>query len=611
MDRNQEELYLDLGPALFQLNAVGACEVRLIDCSVLRVNDALCDMTGYRRNEILFRSFADLVHPVDRDAHLPSFKNLATGETHDWSRRLRLVGKDGSVIWTQLHAARVRGESESAVIAIHDVTESELNHAALRATEAQYRAVVESQFELICRFLPDTTLTFVNDAYCRAFGRSRDQLIGTKFTELIPEEGRAFAREHVRSLEASDRQEITEHEVLGADGTIRWQQWEDHAIRDADGAIVEFQSIGRDITDRKQTESKLRESQRRYVRATAAGRVALCEYDVARHEFYIDTALGYVLGLTNPPVTLRGWMHRIHPDDLAETRRFLRAALAANHPADADGNSALPELTLRLRAGDGRWPWFRVRASRLADADGTAERYVGTLIEITEQKVAEDALRNLTRRLLKLQDDERRRISRELHDVTGQELFALTVDAQRVREELGPEISERVDGLLREIVSLGDQVLREVRTLSYVLHPPLLDESGLAAAVRWYVNGFTERSGIAIELDALEDVGRLQPSIETAFFRIVQEGLANVQRHSGSSDARITLSRSEHDVRMTISDHGTGIADGDAEIGETPFGVGIPGMRERVELLNGTLEIDSGTDGTVVTVLAPIKEAVR
>ena len=99
-------------------------------------------------------------------------------------------------------------------------------------------------------------------------------------------------------------------------------------------------------------------------------------------------------------------------------------------------------------------------------------------------------------------------------------------------------------------------------------------------------------------------------TLRPRLFRIVQEGLTNVQRHSGSPDARITLSRSEYDVRMTISDHGTGIADGAEEISETPFGVGIPGMRERVELLNGTLEIESGTGGTVVTVLAPIKEAV-
>jgi signal transduction histidine kinase len=304
-------------------------------------------------------------------------------------------------------------------------------------------------------------------------------------------------------------------------------------------------------------------------------------------------------------------MRRVHPDDQLETRRFLRAAVAPDLPRDADGNSSLRELTLRLCAHDGSWSWFRVRASMLAAADGTVERYVGTLIEITEHKVAEDALRNLTRRLLRLQDDERRRISRELHDVTGQQLFALTVDAQRVRSELGSEISERVDSLLNEIVSLGDQVLREVRTLSYVLHPPLLDESGLAAAVRWYVTGFTERSGIAIDLDALEDVGRLSPDIETAFFRIVQEGLANVQRHSGSPDARIALSRSEDDVRMTISDHGTGIAEGIEAVSEMQFGVGIPGMRERVKLLDGTLEIDSSQGGTVVTVLAPIKEAVQ
>ena len=226
------------------------------------------------------------------------------------------------MIWTQLNAARLRGESESAVIAIHDVTESELSHAALRATEAQYRAVVESQFELICRFLPDTTLTFVNDAYCRAFGRTRDQLIGTKFIELIPEENWAVALDHVRSLEASDRQVIMEHEVFGADGGIRWQQWEDSAIRDSEGAIVEFQSIGRDITDRKRTEQKLRESERRYTRATAAGRVALCEYDVRRRDFYVDSALGYMLGLSNPPVTLRGWMHRVHPDDQSADERL-------------------------------------------------------------------------------------------------------------------------------------------------------------------------------------------------------------------------------------------------------------------------------------------------
>ena len=190
-------------------------------------------------------------------------------------------------------------------------------------------------------------------------------------------------------------------------------------------------------------------------------------------------------------------------------------------------------------------------------------------------------------------------------------LFALTVDAQRVRSELGSEISERVDSLLNEIVSLGDQVLREVRTLSYVLHPPLLDESGLAAAVRWYVNGFTERSGIAIDLDALEDVGRLSPDIETAFFRIVQEGLANVQRHSGSPDARIALSRSEHDVRMTISDHGTGIAEGIEAVRRSSLASGSPACGSASSSLTEPCEIDSGPVAPSLPSLAPIKEAMQ
>jgi len=610
MVRNLEELELDLGPALFHLNAFGACEVRLSDCRILRVNEAFCDMTGFRRNEIMLRSLADLVHPADREEHLPSFKRLADGEVRSWSHGLRFVGKNGDLIWTQVDAALVGGESDSAVVAVHDVTAHVLDQVALRATEAQYRGVVESQFELICRFLPDTTLTFVNDAYCRAFGRTRDQLIGTRFLELLPEELHPAALEHVQSLVESDRQVLMEHEVFGADGSIRWQQWEDHAIRDANGAIVEFQSIGRDITDRKRTERKLRESQRRYVRATAAGRVALCEYDVLSREFYVDTALGYLLGLENPPTTLRGWLYRVHPLDLIPTRRFLHAALAPELPLDAEGNSALPELNLRLRAQNGNWRWFRIRASRLADPDGTAECFVGTLTEITDHKVAEDAMRNLTRRLLQFQDEERRRISRELHDVTSQELFALTVDAQRVRAEIGPGISDRLDSLLNEIDSLGNQVLREVRTLSYLLHPPMLDEAGLAASVRWYVKGFTERSGIVIELDALDDIGRLSPDVETALFRVVQEGLTNVQRHSGSPTARIALTRSDHDVRLTISDRGAGIARWDDGGGETPLGVGIPGMRERVQQLGGDLEIASDPNGTVVTVRAPAEEVM-
>jgi signal transduction histidine kinase len=239
-------------------------------------------------------------------------------------------------------------------------------------------------------------------------------------------------------------------------------------------------------------------------------------------------------------------------------------------------------------------------------------RAQGELQERVKERTAEldganQSLRELSARLMKLQDDERRRIARELHDSVGQTLAALTMNLSTVRADI--DRLTKAASTLADSEALVQEMSKEVRTISYLLHPPLLDEAGLASALRWYIEGFVQRSAIKVELDFPEDFGRLPQESETAIFRMVQECLTNIHRHSESPIARVRLSRSDGSVRVEVADRGKGIAPSkqmDLASVSTP-GVGIRGMRERFRQLNGDLEISSNHGkGTIVVAQLPV-----
>lgn len=222
---------------------------------------------------------------------------------------------------------------------------------------------------------------------------------------------------------------------------------------------------------------------------------------------------------------------------------------------------------------------------------------------------ANQNLRDLSARLLQLQDDERRRIARELHDSVGQMLAALNMNLSTVRGDI--ERLAKTANALVDSENLVQQMSTEVRTISHLLHPPLLDEAGLSSALRWYVDGFAVRSKIKVDLDLPDDFGRLPRESETAVFRVVQECLTNIHRHSGSPIARIRLRQREHQLIVEIEDKGKGIPlekQEEMKSSGTP-GVGIRGMRERLRQLGGTLDFRSGNSGTLVVVTLPLAEA--
>ena len=216
-------------------------------------------------------------------------------------------------------------------------------------------------------------------------------------------------------------------------------------------------------------------------------------------------------------------------------------------------------------------------------------------------------LRDLSVRLLRVQDDERRRIARDLHDSTGQALTALKLELAGIERELAvrnPQIARRLSSAIENARLISD----ELRTISYLLHPPLLEELGLGSALRWYVDGFGKRSGIAVHLD-LRGEGRLAAELETALFRIVQECLINIHRHSGSAKASIRLSQETGRIVLEVEDEGRGMtAEKLADVSSgAAVGVGVPGMRERIKDFGGEMEILSSGRGTMVKAVIPIE----
>jgi signal transduction histidine kinase len=218
-------------------------------------------------------------------------------------------------------------------------------------------------------------------------------------------------------------------------------------------------------------------------------------------------------------------------------------------------------------------------------------------------------LRELSARLLQLQDDERRRIARELHDSVGQMLAALGMNLATVGADI--ERLAKTANKVNESAALVQELSKEVRTISHLLHPPLLDEAGLVSALRWYVEGFAERSKITVDLEVPADFERLPRESETAIFRTVQECLINIHRHSESQTAVVRLVTSDGDVRVEVEDRGKGIPpERQSEMNSSGVaGVGIRGMRERLRQLGGSLDIRSGGNGTLIVARLPVSVA--
>jgi PAS domain S-box-containing protein len=312
------------------------------------------------------------------------------------------------------------------------------------------------------------------------------------------------------------------------------------------------------------------------------------------------------------------WLDYVHPEDVERSKAGWIQSVQAG---------AQYESEYRMRSKDGTYRWFRARAVPIRDPEGKIVKWYGTCSDIHDSKLLEqsirdnaielekmvdrrtDELRRLSVRLMTMQDQERRRIARDLHDGLGQELAVakMVLDKMFLQKPAQPQEQTWI-----QASSIIDRAIQEVRTMSHLLHPPLLDEVGLQSALSWYVEGLSKRSGIETFLEVQPtDFPRLAPAVETAVFRIVQEALTNVFRHSGARKVSITLTRRDDQIVVTVLDDGKGIDKRVAELRPESVGVGIGGMKQRAKEFGGELRLTNADPGTLLELVIPSGTALR
>jgi PAS domain S-box-containing protein len=313
-----------------------------------------------------------------------------------------------------------------------------------------------------------------------------------------------------------------------------------------------------------------------------------------------------------------GWLEYMHADDREGS---------LEHWLNCVQSGETYESEYRLRGADGQYRWFRARAVPLRDPQGAILKWYGTCSDIHDSKLLEKSirdnaielermvdirtleLRRLSSRLMTMQDEERRRIAREIHDGLGQELAAAKMILDGI---LAKDTSPSMRHAAADASQMVDRAIKQVRTISHLLHPPLLDEVGLVSALRWYLEGLSERSGIEMNLEVdPPDLGRLKPDLETAIFRIIQEALTNMFRHSGARKGRVSVMEKEGQIVVTVCDDGKGIEEQVVQLRPDSVGVGIGGMRQRVTELGGRLRLANANPGTIVEVVVPSRRQER
>ncbi len=433
----------------------------------------------------------------------------------------------------------------------------------------------------------------------------RGELVGRHAMEVLGEEVfRPFSTVFHRVIESQQSDGI-EFRVDSNDGE-RWFYARVLPVARRHGQPPSVSLLTHDITAQKKTEEKLRKSEALLAQAEQLVNMGSWEIDTTLQTLTCSENLYGILGLDsgNRELNLREIQDcRLLPEEAEMARKDLRAAVE-------DG--VLFEHDLHYTRPDGATRNLHARGFPFHDADGRVVRVVGVTEDVTDRLKVEEGLRRASERVFTLRDDQERRIARELHETASQDMAALKMALARVGETL-PKRNRVANTFLQSAREFAEEVIQHIRTVSYSLHPTLLDEAGLAAALRSFVNGFAERSGIPVKLKIKRGFGTLPKEMDIALFRVVQEALTNIHRHSKSRVAKITLERLRDKVQLTIGDRGVGMPPASAATGwNPPMGIGIAGMRERVKHLGGVFNIQSEPGrGTTISVELPLSKAAR
>jgi PAS domain S-box-containing protein len=448
-------------------------------------------------------------------------------------------------------------------------------------TDSQWLLAFEQAGDGMMKICPQGRILDANAAAARMLGYSHEALVTLSHGDLLKE----IDTDSIMPTVAPDSPSLPqerEYRHKGGSSVVV----EVRLTVLSDGSSL---AVLREVDERRRREGALHESEKRLRLAVEAAHLGTFDWDMVSNRMtrsrWNEELWRFTEGQT--VCSFETFSSRLHPDDLPDVVREIQACVAASKPFVRE---------FRVLAQGGGVRWVLGRGEFQLNATGQPRRMLGVLLDITQQKRAESERHQLTAQLLESENEERRRIARELHDTTAQNLAAAKMNLIRLQAP-GVAGSPGWQQWLSDSLALIEQSMREIRTLTYVLHPPLLEELGLAKALQDFAVGFSRRSELQVQVDVGGYSKRLSLDLEMALFRVVQESLSNALRHSGCTSALIRLESDEEEVRLEVQDNGRGLP---AANGEARIGVGLRGMQERLCRYGGRLEIESDAEGTTV-----------
>jgi PAS domain S-box-containing protein len=574
------------------------------DGRYLAANPALARMHGFDSPEELMRERTD----ISRDAYADpnrreTFKKLMESEGVVSGFEFQLTRKDGERIWVSVNARVVR-DAQGRTMYYEgtglDITEQKRAQEKLRASEERYRDLVENSHELIGTHDLRGLILSANPATAAALGLPLDGVVGKNILDFLAPEFAEGFHENMERVKADGGSRGLMVMITSSGERRIWEFY--NSLRSDGIAEPIVRGIARDITEQRLSQKALRESEERYRELFENSRDAIYVHDLGGRYVSVNRAAELLSGFDREEILGKHYSNFISPGNLKNARenfcRKLDAPVETSYEAEVvckNGHRIPVEIS-----------------SRMIYRDGDPIGVQGIARDITERKRAQQALQNYSRRLMEVQEAERQNLSRELHDEIGQALTAIRINLEWIRRFniAAPEALPRVD----ESIDAVDDAVKRVRELALELRPSLLDDLGLASALRWYVDRFAVRTGInARVVGDIPRTDHIPHEIETAAFRIVQEALTNVARHSFATRVSVDISQSNRELHLEVYDNGIGFDSDTVLNGQSATAaLGLRGMQERALAVNGDINIVSQPRaGTHILLGVPLANKIR
>lgn len=595
---NSEQLFR----YLFEEASLGIA-VEDLDGSLLLANPALCSMLGFGKDELCGMNCSQFTHPDDSQDDWALFQKLRAGLIDRYSLEKRYVRKDGAQIWGRLNVSLLnRGDRGTPLVFafVEEITKHKLAEKALRESEQRLRLAVQAG-RMYAFDWDTTTDAIVRSGECAGILNWMDDPTsdtGRGFLARVhPEDREAYAARPTR-LTPENPGYQTSYRVIRPDSSVIWLEAFGHALFDDKGSLLRVTGLVADVTERKHAEQAIRESEARFrlVADTAPVLIWMAGTDKLR-TFFNKGWLDFT-GRSMEQETGNGWASGVHPDDLERCLGIYSAAFGAR---------AKFEREYRLRRFDGEYRWIVDYGVPRYESNGTFCGYIGSCIDITERKSAEASLRELSGRLITTQEQERSHIARELHDNLSQRMALIQIGLEEFeRETAGLSPKDRTQ--LHHIAQVATEVSTEIHDLSHQLHPSMLDTLGLVTCLGSLCKEFSKQH-LRVQYFYRDIPKQIPMGVTLCLFRIVQEALQNVVKHSGAAEAEVRLSGQGHSIDLCISDSGAGF---DPASVAGASGLGLISMRERLALVGGHLSVKSElSHGTQIRAHVPLATTNR